>query len=71
METEDLTRLSFSVDGEPVDYLTCIPITIVEHAFAREVDSEELHRRLKEADLLIHADDERRAIVDYTPKEIK
>jgi hypothetical protein len=69
-ESEDLSRLAFSVEAEPVDYLTCVPITMIEHAFAREVGSEDLHRRLEQANLLIHADDERRSIVDYTPKEM-
>lgn len=68
-EMEDSSRLSFSIEGEPVDYLVCAPITMIEHAFAREVSSEQLHQRLKKADAIIHTDDERRSIVDYIPKE--
>jgi Suppressor of fused protein (SUFU) len=70
-ELEDLSRLSFSVEAEPVDYLVLVPITMTEHAFAREVGSEELHQLLKDSGLIIHGDDERRSIVDYTPKEIE
>jgi Suppressor of fused protein (SUFU) len=70
-EIEDSSRLSFAIEGESVDYLACVPITMIEHAFAREVSSKQLHQRLKEANLLIHADDERRSSIDYTPKEIE
>jgi hypothetical protein len=68
-ENEELTKLSFDLDGDPVEYLLVIPITMIEHAYAREVDTEDLYRRLKEVNLLIHADDERRSVLEYTPKE--
>lgn len=68
-EMEDTSRLSFHIDEESVDYLVCVPITMAEHAFAREVGAEPLHEHLKEANAIIHTDDERRSVVDYIPKE--
>ncbi len=70
-ETEDLSRLSISFESEPVDYLVCVPITMIEYAFAREVSSEQIYERLKQADAFIHTDDERRSLVNYTPRETK
>jgi hypothetical protein len=62
-ETEIGGRLAFEIDSERVEYLLCVPITMSEHAFAREFGGEELYSRLKHANLLIHEDDERRSIV--------
>lgn len=68
-EREDLQTLALSQENEPVDYLTCIPITMIEHAFAREVSSENLYSKLKDACLDIHREDERESVVDYKPQE--
>lgn len=62
-ETEMVGLLAFEIDAEVVEYLTCVPITMSEHAFAREFGGEELYLRLKGANLLIHEDDGRRSIV--------
>jgi hypothetical protein len=62
---EDFSRLSFSVGGDQVEYLACIPITNTEHIFAQEVGSQQLHEKLKESNLLIHRDDNRKSILDY------
>jgi hypothetical protein len=70
-ENEDLDKLSIAVDGEPVHYLLAIPITMTEHAYAREVSTDDLYQRLKQANLLVHADDGRQSVLDYTPKEIE
>jgi hypothetical protein len=68
-ETEDLAKLSFDLYEDPVDYLLAIPITMTEHAYAREVGSEDLYRRLKQANLLVHVDDGRQSVLDYNPRE--
>ncbi|MEX0715892.1 MAG: suppressor of fused domain protein [Planctomycetaceae bacterium] len=64
-ENEGLIGLEFDVEGDSVEYLLAIPITAAEHAFAVDVGSDVLYGRLKETNLLIHADAERRSIVDH------
>jgi hypothetical protein len=68
-EMEDSSRLSFSIEDDAVGYLVCVPITMIEHAFAREVSSEQLHQKLKQANVIVHANDERRSILDYKPNQ--
>jgi hypothetical protein len=69
LDTEDLSRLSFDGYDDPVEYLLAVPLTMTEHAYAREVGSEELYQRLKQADLLVHRDDHRPPVLEYEPLE--
>ncbi len=67
-DAELTSGLSFSLEDEPVNYLLGIPITSAEHAFAMDVGCEELYQKLKECDCLVHTNDERPSVVEYTPK---
>lgn len=61
--------LAFERDGDAVDYLLAVPITRMEHAYAQEMDSKDLFRRLNEANLLVHADHRRRSVLEDCPDE--
>jgi Suppressor of fused protein (SUFU) len=68
-DMEELSRLAFDGYDGPVDYLLIVPITMTEHAYAREVGSEDLYQRLKQADLLVHRDAHRLSAIEYEPLE--
>lgn len=62
------SALAFSLEGDAVQYLVAVPITLAELAYAREVDSRELLGRLREANLLVHVDDRRQSVIEEVPQ---
>jgi hypothetical protein len=61
--------LAFELEEDAVRYLLAVPITADEYSYAVEVDSVDLFRRLGESNLLVHSDDFRHSVVDYTSAE--